>query len=87
MTIPILVNLGYDRLFVTAMVAVSGGGYYPASIPFIMYAFPPRYPSESSSSRASCRVFLIGACLMAYAFYYCKKNGEIKKSSQRTLTT
>ena len=39
MTIPILVRLGYDKSFSTAIVAVAGGlgVIIPPSIPFIMY--------------------------------------------------
>ena len=39
MTIPILIKLGYDKKFATAIVAVSGGlgVIIPPSIPFIMY--------------------------------------------------
>ena len=39
MTIPILADLGYDRKFATAVVAVAGGlgVIIPPSIPFIMY--------------------------------------------------
>ena len=39
MTIPILVRLGYDKSFTTAIVAVAGGlgVIIPPSIPFIMY--------------------------------------------------
>ena len=38
MTIPILMELGYDKKFVTAVVAVAGGlgVIIPPSIPFIM---------------------------------------------------
>lgn len=81
MSIPILVRLGYDRDFVTAMVAVSGGlgVIIPPSIPFIMYGL--------SSGESVGKLFiagiipgiLIGLCLMVYAFYYCKKNGEDKE--------
>lgn len=81
MSIPLLVKLGYDRDFVTAMVAVSGGlgVIIPPSIPFIMYGL--------SSGESVGKLFiagvlpgiLIGLCLMIYAFYYCKKNGEDKQ--------
>ncbi len=39
MTIPLLVKLGYDKTFVTAIVAVAGGlgVIIPPSIPFILY--------------------------------------------------
>ena len=67
MTIPILVRLGYDKSFATAIVAVAGGlgVIIPPSIPFIMYGVVPG--------------LLIGALLMVYAIYYCKKHGEDKE--------
>lgn len=44
MTIPILVRLGYDKSFATAIVAVAGGlgVIIPPSIPFIMYGMASR---------------------------------------------
>lgn len=78
MTIPLLVELGYDRVFVTALVAVAGGlgVIIPPSIPFIIYGL--------SSGESVGKLFiagvipglLIGACLMAYAWYFCKTHGE-----------
>ena len=80
MTIPLLVKLGYDKTFVTAIVAVAGGlgVIIPPSIPFILYGM--------ASSTSVGRMFmagivpglLIAALLMIYAFYYCKKHGEDK---------
>ena len=66
MTIPILMELGYDKKFVTAVVAVAGGlgVIIPPSIPFIMGIIPG---------------LLIGGLLMIYAIYYCKKYGEDKE--------
>ena len=62
MTIPLLIDMGYDKVFSTAIVAVAGGlgVIIPPSIPFIMFV-----PGV-----------LIGVLLMAYAFVYCKKHGE-----------
>ena len=39
MTIPMLVSMGYDKTFITALVAVAGGlgVIIPPSIPFILY--------------------------------------------------
>lgn len=78
MTIPLLVELGYDKVFVTALVAVAGGlgVIIPPSIPFILYGL--------SSGESVGKLFiagiipglLIGACLMAYAWYFCKTHGE-----------
>ncbi len=78
MTIPILIEMGYEKKFTTALVAVSGGlgVIIPPSIPFIMYG------SASGASVSDLFIagiipgLLIGALLMIYAFYYCKKNGE-----------
>lgn len=78
MTIPILAEMGYDRKFATALVAVAGGlgVIIPPSIPFIMYG------SASGASVSDLFIagiipgLLIGVLLMVYAFYYCKKNGE-----------
>lgn len=81
MTIPLLVRLGYDKVFVTSLVAVAGGlgVIIPPSIPFILYGL--------SSGESVGKLFiagiipglLIGACLMIYAWYYCKRHGEDKE--------
>lgn len=81
MTIPILVRLGYDKSFATAIVAVAGGlgVIIPPSIPFIMYGMAS---GESVSDLFMAGVvpgLLIGALLMIYAIYYCKKHGEDKE--------
>ncbi len=78
MTIPILIEMGYEKKFTTALVAVAGGlgVIIPPSIPFIMYG------SASGASVSDLFIagiipgLLIGALLMVYAFYYCKKNDE-----------
>ena len=74
MTIPLLVKLGYDKTFVTAIVAVAGGlgVIIPPSIPFILYGM--------ASGTSVGRMFMAGIVpgLLIYAFYYCKKHGEDK---------
>lgn len=78
MTIPILIEMGYDKTFSTAVVAVAGGlgVIIPPSIPFIMYG------SASGASVSDLFIagiipgLLIGALLMIYAWLYCKKYGE-----------
>lgn len=81
MTIPILTDLGYDRKFSTAMVAVSGGLgiVIPPSIPFIIYGLSS---SESVGALFIAGIIpgvLIGLSLMLYAFIYCKIHGEDKE--------
>ncbi len=78
MTIPILVDKGYNKTFCTSLVAVAGGlgVIIPPSIPFIFYG--------QSSGESVGKLFiagvipglLIGACLMIYSWFYYKKNGE-----------
>jgi len=81
MTIPILTELGYDKKFVVSMVAVAGGlgVIIPPSIPFIIYG------QSSGASVGNLFIagvlpgILIAACMIVYAYYFCKKNGEDKE--------
>lgn len=81
MTIPILVNLGYDKKFSTALVAVAGGlgVIIPPSIPFIFYGQSSGASIGDMFKAGIVPGLLIGLCLMSYSFYYCKKNGEDKE--------
>lgn len=81
MTIPFLEELGYDKHFSIAIVAVAGGlgVIIPPSIPFIMFAMAS---GESVSELFIAGIvpgLFIGFLLMAYAIFYCKKHGEDKK--------
>lgn len=81
MTIPLLIELGYDKKFIVAMVAVSGslGVIIPPSIPFIIYGL--------SSTESVGKLFIagivpglfIGLGLILYTYYYCKRYGEDKE--------
>ena len=72
MTIPILMEMGYDKKFSTALVAVAGGlgVIIPPSIPFIMYGM--------ASGASVSDLFIAGIIpgVMIGAIYYCKKHGE-----------
>ena len=78
MTIPFLCELGYDKKFATAIVAVAGGlgVIIPPSIPFIMYGTPT---GESVSDLFMAGIIpgvIIAALLMIYSIVYCNKYGE-----------
>lgn len=81
MTIPILIKLGYEKTFATAIVAVAGGlgVIIPPSIPFIMFGMAS---GESVSDLFIAGIvpgLLIGLLLMVYAVIYCRINGEDKE--------
>lgn len=78
MTIPILVNLGYDKVFAASIVAVAGGlgVIIPPSIPFIMYGMASGASVSDLFLAGVIPGLLIALLLIGYAVFYCKKNGE-----------
>ena len=80
MSIPLLVKLGYNREFVTSMVAVAGGlgVIIPPSIPFIIYGLAANVSVGKLFIAGVMPGILIGLFMMLYAYYYCKKHGEDK---------
>ena len=88
MTIPLLIELGYKKDFATAIVAVAGGlgVIIPPSIPFIMYAMAT---GESVSDLFLAGIvpgLMIGALLMFYAYYHCRRYGEDKEKIDAKVT-
>ena len=81
MTIPIMSEMGYDKKFSVAIVAVAGGlgVIIPPSIPFILYASATGASVSDMFLAGIVPGILIAVILMVYAFYYCKKNGEDKE--------
>ncbi len=87
MTIPFLVELGYDRVFSTAIVAVAGGlgVIIPPSIPFIMFAMAS---GESVSDLFLAGIvpgILIAVLLMIYAYAHCRIRGEDKEKINKKV--
>lgn len=78
MSIPFLIELGYDKKFSTALVAVAGGlgVIIPPSIPFIIYATSSGQSVSDLFLSGIIPGLLIGGLLMVYAIVYCKKIGE-----------
>ncbi|MDD3362122.1 MAG: TRAP transporter large permease [Hespellia sp.] len=81
MTIPILSNLGYDKKFSTAIVAVAGGlgVIIPPSIPFILYSMASGESVGNLFKAGIVPGILIALLLMGYAQYHCWKYGEDKE--------
>ncbi|MCQ2491577.1 MAG: TRAP transporter large permease [Lachnospiraceae bacterium] len=81
MTIPILVGLGYDKKFCTALVAVAGalGVIIPPSIPFIIFGMASGASVSDIFLAGIVPGILIAVLLMVYAVFYCVKNGEDKE--------
>lgn len=80
MTIPLLTQLGYNRVFSTSLVAVAGGlgVIIPPSIPFIVYGLSASQSVGALFLAGILPGFLIGFLLMLYAWFYCKTKGEDK---------
>lgn len=78
MTIPLLIAMGYDKSFVTALVAVAGGlgVIIPPSIPFILYGMASGASVGKMFIAGIIPGMLIAGLLMLYAYYYCRKHGE-----------
>jgi len=81
MTIPLMIQLGYDKVFAAALVATAGGlgVIIPPSIPFIFYGLFTGTSVGSMFTAGIIPGLLIGACLMAYSYIYCKRHGEDKE--------
>lgn len=72
MTIPLLVDLGYEKDFITSMVAVSGGlgVIIPPSIPYITYGLATGTSVGDLFIAGFIPGVLIAGCLIAYIIYY-----------------
>lgn len=81
MTIPLLIRMGYDKVFITALVAVAGGlgVIIPPSIPFILYGMASGASVGKMFMAGIIPGLLIAALLMMYAWYHCKRHGEDKE--------
>lgn len=81
MTIPILIELGYDRKFCGALVATAGslGVIIPPSIPFVLYGLATGASVGNLFIAGVIPGILVGVLLMAYAVLYCKIKGEDKE--------
>ncbi|WP_010254063.1 TRAP transporter large permease [Treponema primitia] len=80
MAIPFLTGMGYDIVFASSLVAISGGlgVIIPPSIPFIVYSSVANTSTSNLFIAGIIPGILIAFFLMLYAYIYCKKHGEDK---------
>lgn len=78
MCIPFLTELGYDKRWSAGLVAVAGGlgVIIPPSIPFVLYSLATGVSTGDLFLGGIIPGILIGVFLMAYAVFYCVRNGE-----------
>lgn len=76
MAFPLLVNLGYDRAFAGALIAVAGGlgVIIPPSIPFVLYSSSTNVSLGDMFIAGILPGVLIGTLLMVYCVVYCKRS-------------
>lgn len=87
MCIPFLVELGYDKKWSAGLVAVAGGlgVIIPPSIPFVLYSLATGVSTGDLFLGGIIPGILIGLFLMAYAVFYCVKNGEDRELINRRM--
>lgn len=81
MTIPFLVNMGYETIFAASIVTVAGGlgVIIPPSISYIVYSAAANTSPSKLFTAGILPGILIGFSLMLYCYYYCRKKGEDKE--------
>ena len=81
MTIPIMIESGYEKMFSVALVTVAGGlgVIIPPSILFVAYGLASGASVGSLFIAGFIPGIIIGLCLIIYAYIYCKKKGEDKE--------
>ncbi len=78
MTLPLLVDLGYDKVWVTALITVAGtlGVMIPPSIPFIWYGLTANQSISDLFIAGVLPGLLVGSLLIIYSYIYWKIKGE-----------
>lgn len=81
MAIPVLISLGYDKVFAATLCAAAGGIgiIIPPSIPFIMYGTLTNTSVGDLFTAGFIPGILIAICLCIYVYFYCKLSGEDKE--------
>ena len=86
MTIPILVELGYDKIWCAAVIGAAGGlgVIIPPSVPYIMYCAATGASVGDMFIAGIIPGILIAGCMIAWVIFYCRflKDGNKEKIRQ-----
>jgi C4-dicarboxylate transporter DctM subunit len=87
MTIPFLVEMGYDKTWSAGMIATAGGlgVIIPPSIPFVLYSLATGVSTGALFLGGVLPGIAIGLGMMIYAVYYCRKKGEDKEKIRKKM--
>jgi len=87
MAIPFLTDMGYEKKFSAAMIAVAGGLgiILPPSIPMVMYSLATGVSTGELFLAGIFPGILVTGSLILYAVYYCRKKGENKAKIMATV--
>lgn len=88
MCVPFMISLGYDRQWSAGLVAVAGGlgVIIPPSIPFVLYSLATGVSTGDLFLGGVLPGILIGFMMMAYAVWYCRKQGENRNLINQKMT-
>jgi len=89
LTIPAMVERGYDKFFACALVAAGGaiGVMIPPSNPFVIYGIASQTSIGDLFLAGIIPGVLTGLVLMAYSYWYSKKKGWMGEKKERTIGT
>lgn len=90
LTIPAMIERGYDRSFAAALIAAAGcvGVMIPPSNPFVVYGISAQVSIGDLFMSGIVPGVLTGLVLMGYCYCYSRKrgwHGEVKKRTLKTL--
>ncbi len=88
MTIPFLVEMGYNKTWSAGMIATAGGlgVIIPPSIPFVLYSLATGVSTGALFLGGILPGILIGLSMMVYAVVYCIRHGEDKEKIALKMT-
>ena len=81
MAIPFMIDMGYDKTWSGALVAVTGGlgVILPPSIPFVLYSLATGVSTGQLFLAGILPGMLVGFSLVMYAYLTCRRKGENKE--------